>query len=202
MVEGFKTNEEILHQNKLDRKKEEKRKEEYGFQLLQRMKLLEKERGPIIQLRSDKEYFELIVNEERPYDVVMLTNLLPEESMERCKHCLKFEELLPQVHLTFDQIKEDRQVFFCTLYIDRDNQGLMDAFEHTGYGIVPLLSVSTNRQKVNDKKVFGYGTFFEKSKEYTINPDDNPRVVDLVNFVNGALKTDVKVKQELSQLLY
>jgi hypothetical protein len=73
---------------------------------------------------------------------------MPVEQEDRCPHCASFELQLPALVNSFAQdrkkkhINLERRVFFCILYIDRENAGLMNAFGATGYGTVPWISVS------------------------------------------------------------
>ena len=79
------------------------------------------------------------------------------------------------------------------LHIERDNQGVMDAFAHTGYTTIPWLSVSPAPliQKRENVKL-GDGNFFEEFNEWNILVDQHPTGMKMVDFVNNALKTDIK----------
>ena len=109
----------------------------------------ESEYHGIIVLKKEEEYTDLVaVKDHRPYDVVFFLNLMQNEQEERCPHCAKFEKQLPALTNSFIQDRKnrhenlERRVFFVMLYIDRENDGLMKAFGHSGYGTVPWISVS------------------------------------------------------------
>ena len=68
----------------------------------------------------------------------------------------------------------EREVFFTILYIERENQGVMDAFAATGYTTIPWLSVSPAPLTQKREKHIGEGSFFEKEHEWNILTDQIP----------------------------
>ena len=162
----------------------------------------------VIVLSRGEDYFDLIAQKEhRPYDVVLFTNLMPKEQEERCPHCFKLETQIPALVNSFVQdrknkhVNAERRIFFVKLYIDRENDGLITAFQATGYGTVPWISVSPQPITKNKKVIKGEGNFFEKPHEWNILNDQDPAAMKLVEFVNNVLKTDVQLKLSLEQLI-
>jgi len=85
-------------------------------------------------------------------------------------------------------------VFFVLLYIERENQGVMDAFSAIGYTTVPWLSVSPAPLIQQKHPKLGEGSFFEEFHEWNVLVDQKPTGKKMVEFVNNALKTDVQFK--------
>lgn len=134
-----------------------------------------------IMVKDGKTWFNLIApTHDRPYDVVLQINLVPEEQEERCGQCVLMHEAFPKMVYSFMQDRKkkhefmEREVFFAIMYIERDIPSVMDAFAATGYTTIPWLSVSPAPLIQKREKNIGAGNYFEKEHEWNILTDQNP----------------------------
>jgi hypothetical protein len=75
---------------------------------------------------EEKEYKKLVLDQPRPYDVIMFFNLKPEEAAERCVKCVEAEKQLPQLIYSYHKYREKtllkqsppKHLFFGIMYVD------------------------------------------------------------------------------------
>mmetsp|Transcript_15345 Transcript_15345/g.23634 ORF Transcript_15345/g.23634 Transcript_15345/m.23634 type:complete len:234 (+) Transcript_15345:3-704(+) len=189
-------------------KKGEKYLEKLGQQRLMDMQALEhkSEVDNIIIFEDIQTYQNLVLQyENRPYHVVVLFNLKPEEQQERCEHCMITEQQFSQLAYSFVQDRsakhetEQKPVFFVIFHLDSDEKiSLFTGFH--GHTTIPILSVSAADEHHGEHD-FSHVRFFTTDNEWEIIPGDIVTGLKQIEFVNNALRTDVQLKLTLKQML-
>ena len=146
-------------------------------------------------------YKRLVVSnqQERPYDIVMFMNLLPESQIERdLKHLIQAEEQFHQVNYSYKKFRNhERPVFFGVMYYDTNDSDIYDLLKETHeYLTIPWLTVSTKNfdDRIDER-------FIQKHHEWNILGSEAYSGMKQLEFVNNALKVDVPFKMTLKQLL-
>lgn len=108
-------------------------------------KMLYKEQsaaGGILELTA-REYIELIQQNPRPYDVVLLWNVPP----GRCDHCQTVASEFSNVAYSFhadrgtDKVN-GKKIFFVRMIFNQADKETMNIFKNAGLMTVPFLTVS------------------------------------------------------------
>jgi len=118
-----------------------------GKEKLKDMERMEKEREDNIIVFTPETYFKYVIQNPRPYDIVMLYNV-NEESDSRCPHCEKVQEEYGQVVFSFlkergsnQNMEQEKKIFFGILYFQQVEK-IQQIWLGHGLVNVPYLAVS------------------------------------------------------------
>ena len=133
-------------------------KEKLGQQKLHEMEQLEEKStiGDGIILIEDANLYRKLVlqTESRPYDVIILFNLIPSEAEERCHHCIGAEKgfhlsafsYAPERFKKAEEKSKPRKIFFVLFRLDTNNGDLINIFSNEHHkATIPWLSISAER---------------------------------------------------------
>ena len=153
--------------------------------------------GGVINLNADQ-YLEYVQKNPRPYDVVILWNVPP----GKCDHCEAVSDEFNQAAYSFYSHRKDpaklnnKKIFFAKILFVQEG-GIMNVFKNAGFTTIPYLTVSPL-----DLKRDSVGTdIFTTENKWLISSQEVFDANKQIEFVNNALRTDVKITFTFTAIL-
>ena len=173
--------------------------ESIGNEKLTKMLYKEKHADQGIIELSPREYTDLIQRNPRPYDVVLLWNVPP----GRCDHCQVVASEFNTVAYSFhadrgtDKVN-GKKIFFVRMIFNQADKESMNIFKEAGLMTVPYLTVSPLDHKRDSENP----EIFASENKWLIGQSEVYDANKQIEFINNALRTDVKIKFTFINILF
>lgn len=148
---------------------------------------------------SPKDYLKYVIQNPRPYDVVMIFNV-----KNNCPHCEDVQNEYAQTVYSFVQerginknFEKEKKIFFGVLYFEQ-NQDNQDIFVGHAFNTVPYLTVSS----MDMKRAPRLESFYPEEDKWLISGAEVYDARMQITFVNNHLSTDVQIKYTFGTILF
>lgn len=147
---------------------------------------------------TPKQYLELVQQNPRPYDIVMLWNV----PAGRCEHCIQVSSEFRQTAYSFAAHRNkpeklnNKKIFFVELLFVQD-AAVHNIYKNAGFKTVPYFTVSPMDLKRDSTKT----EIFTTELKWLVGSNEVYDANKQIEFVNNALRTDVQIKFTFSSIL-